>query len=228
MKGPKKSQKNSGQIGIAKKRRDIDIEEANELMSGVRVNKPNVIVEEGVRDKSDEDYDNDDDDDDEGDDNGEEADEIPEQFRKHSKLEIVNWLVKHPDILRLANEMNESSDVAESKNNEVSIESICFVEEYKEIRKSRGTTGNISQKEIKEYVDESVAQKILSRQLVAVNISELINNGGLVTLVDFVREAVRISWNGKNLAAIKALDRMTKELSIPSRSGSNIVNSLSL
>lgn len=34
MKGPKKSQKNSGQIGIAKKRRDIDIEEANELMSG--------------------------------------------------------------------------------------------------------------------------------------------------------------------------------------------------
>ena len=90
----------------------------------MRVNKPNVIVEEGVRDKSDEDYDNDDDDDDEGDDNGEEADEIPEQFRKHSKLEIVNWLVKHPEILRLANEMNESSDVAESKNNKVSIESI--------------------------------------------------------------------------------------------------------
>ena len=89
----------------------------------MRVNKPNVIVEKGVRDKSDEDYDNDDDDDDEGDDNGEEADEIPEQFRNHTKLEIVNWLVKHPDILRLANEMNESSDVAESKNNEVSIES---------------------------------------------------------------------------------------------------------
>ena len=34
MKGLKKSQKNSGQIGIVKKRRDIDIEEANELMSG--------------------------------------------------------------------------------------------------------------------------------------------------------------------------------------------------
>lgn len=89
----------------------------------MHVNKPNVIVEEGVRDKSDEDYD-DDDGDDEGDDNGEEGDEIPEQFRYHTKLEIVNWLVKHPDILRLANEMNESSDVAESKNNEVSIESI--------------------------------------------------------------------------------------------------------
>ena len=29
----------------------------------MRVNKPNVIVEKGVRDKSDEDYDNDDDDD---------------------------------------------------------------------------------------------------------------------------------------------------------------------
>lgn len=71
-------------------------------------------------------------------------------------------------------------------------------------------------------------QKILSRQLVAVNIAELINNRGLDVLVDFVREAFKISWNGKNLSAIKDLDRMTKELSIPSRSGSKIVNSLSV
>jgi hypothetical protein len=71
-------------------------------------------------------------------------------------------------------------------------------------------------------------QKILSRQLIAVNISELINNGGLDVLINFVREAFKTSWNGKNLSAIKDLDRITKELTIPSRSGSKIVDSLSV
>jgi hypothetical protein len=61
-----------------------------------------------------------------------------------------------------------------------------------------------------------------------VNISELMSNGGFDTLVDFVRETFKVSWNGKNLSAVKDLDSMTKELSIPSRSGSKIVNSLSV
>lgn len=108
----------------------------------MRANKESereIMVEEGVRDKSDEDYDDDDGDEGEYDD-GEEGDDdekmdkladndklgviktIPEQFRHRTKLEIVSWLVEHPDILRLANEIN-SSDV-DTKNNEVSIESI--------------------------------------------------------------------------------------------------------
>ncbi|CAG8761262.1 16048_t:CDS:2, partial [Rhizophagus irregularis] len=33
-------------------------------------------------------------------------------------LDICNWLVKNPEILRLANEMNESSYVVSSKNTE--------------------------------------------------------------------------------------------------------------
>ncbi|CAG8768786.1 5109_t:CDS:2, partial [Rhizophagus irregularis] len=33
-------------------------------------------------------------------------------------LDICNWLLKNPDILRLANEMNESSYVISSKNTE--------------------------------------------------------------------------------------------------------------
>jgi len=102
------------------------------------------------------------------------------------------------------------------------------VDEFKEIRKNRGATGNLSQKEVKEYIDESLVQKLLSRQFVAVNISELMSNGGFDTLVDFVRETFKVSWNGKNLSAVKDLDSMTKELSIPSRSGSKIVNSLSV
>jgi hypothetical protein len=40
-----------------------------------------------------------------------------------------------------------------------------------------------------------------------------------------IREAFKTSWDGKNLSAIKDLNRITKELTIPSRSGSKIVDS---
>jgi hypothetical protein len=53
-------------------------------------------------------------------------------------------------------------------------------------------------------------------------------NGGFEMLVNFVRESFKVSWGGKNLSAIKELDSMTKEMKIPSRSGSGIVNSLSV
>ncbi|CAB4376077.1 unnamed protein product [Rhizophagus irregularis] len=105
---------------------------------------------------------------------------------------------------------------------------LTSVEEFKEIRKNRASTGSLSQKELIDYVDEEFVQKILSRQLVAVNISELTRNGGFNTLVDFVRETFKVSWNGKNLSAVKELDNMTKKLTIPSRSGNKIVDSLSL
>ncbi|CAB4377769.1 unnamed protein product [Rhizophagus irregularis] len=221
-----------------------------------------VIVEENVRDKSEEEDDDDDDNDKLG-----AAKTIPDPFQFCTKLDICNWLVKNPEILRLANEMNESSYVVSSKNTEDKIrlwdESVkCLflrvrnpssealdnlvvkifqfkiytseargyldktLREYKEIRKSRGTTGNLFQKEIKDYVDENVVQKLLNRQLAAVNILELTNNGGMDTLVEFVKEAVYISWDGKNLPGIKELDTMTKNIIIPSRSGSDIVNTL--
>lgn len=47
-------------------------------------------------------------------------------------------------------------------------------------------------------------------------------------MVNFVRETFRVSWNGKNLSAVKELDNITKELMIPSRSGNKIVDSLSV
>ncbi|CAB4438497.1 unnamed protein product [Rhizophagus irregularis] len=51
---------------------------------------------------------------------------------------------------------------------------------FKEIRKNRASTGSLSQKELIDYVDKEFVQKILSRQLVAVNISELTRNGGSI------------------------------------------------
>ncbi|UZO07342.1 uncharacterized protein OCT59_027628 [Rhizophagus irregularis] len=215
-----------------------------------------VIVEEDVRDKSEEEEEEEEEEDDDDNDKLCAAKTIPDPFQFCTKLDICNWLVKNPEILRLANEMNESSYVVSSKNTEDKIrlwdESVNkargyldktrksltdfrnkfnqnilnLVREYKEIRKSRGTTGNLSQKEIKDYVDENVVQKLLNRQLAAVNILELTNNGGMDTLVEFVKEAVRVSWDGKNLPGIKELDTMTKNIIIPSRSGSDIVNTL--
>ncbi|CAB4403290.1 unnamed protein product [Rhizophagus irregularis] len=275
---------------ITKKRRDIDIEKANQLIKKSKTHSNKEAAESAdkevvvVSEKSS----NDDDDDD--DDVGKTEDhKKPEVFQSKSNLEIVAWLVDHPEILRLALEMNKT-DVAISSSSKITDDKIrlwdesikCLflrarsprgevfdelitkifkikihsneaksylektrkffidfrnkfnqiiltsVEEFKEIRKNRASTGSLSQKELIDYVDKEFVQKILSRQLVAVNISELTRNGGFDILVNFVRETFRVSWNGKNLSAVKELDNITKELMIPSRSGNKIVDSLSL
>ena len=82
-----------------------------------------VIVEEDVRDKSEEEEEEEEEEDDDNDKLGA-AKTIPDPFQFCTKLDICNWLVKNPEILRLANEMNESSYVVSSKNTEVSINTI--------------------------------------------------------------------------------------------------------
>ncbi|GBC24500.2 hypothetical protein GLOIN_2v1769062 [Rhizophagus irregularis DAOM 181602=DAOM 197198] len=142
----------------------------------------------------------DDNDDDDDDDVGKTEDhKKPKVFQSKSNLEIIAWLVDHPEILRLVLEMNKT-DVAISSSNKIMDDKIFFdenkfnqiiltsVEEFKEIRKNSTSTESLSQKKLIDYVDEEFVQKMLSRQLVAVNISELIRNGGFNILVDFVRE----------------------------------------
>ncbi|UZO17811.1 uncharacterized protein OCT59_009148 [Rhizophagus irregularis] len=187
----------------------------------------------------------DDNDDDDDDDVGKTEDhKKPKVFQSKSNLEIIAWLVDHPEILRLVLEMNKT-DVAISSSNKImdvneSVKCLFLharspcgevfdelitkifkikihsneaksylkktqkffinfrnkfnqiiltsVEEFKEIRKNSTSTESLSQKKLIDYVDEEFVQKMLSRQLVAVNISELIRNGGFNILVDFVRE----------------------------------------
>jgi len=69
-------------------------------------------------------------------------------------------------------------------------------------------------------------KKILKRQLAVVNINKIKKNETIAKLVEFARESFKIHWKGKNLGAIKSLDRITKELLIPSRSKCNIANDL--
>jgi hypothetical protein len=99
-----------------KKRRDIDIEKVNQLMSRKRNRNhegDREVVEE-AREKS-----SDDDSDDDDDNNNETVGKMddhkkPEVFQSKSDLEIVTWLVDHPDILRLANQMSEMNKTDES------------------------------------------------------------------------------------------------------------------
>ncbi|CAB4374051.1 unnamed protein product [Rhizophagus irregularis] len=267
--GSKKNQRT-----LPRKRREINIEETNQLLLDMNTRQKHnksekeVIVKEDVRDKSEEEEEEEEEDDDDDNDKLGAAKTISDPFQFCTKLDICNWLVKNPEILRLVNEMNESSYVdkirlwdesvkylflrvrnpssealdnlvvkifqfkiytSEAKGyldktrksltdfrNKFNQNILNLVRKYKEIRKSRGTTGNLSQKEIKDYVDKNVVQKLLNRQLAAVNILELTNNGGMDTLVEFVKEAVRVSWDGKNLPGIKELDTMTKNIIIPS------------
>ncbi|CAG8753763.1 256_t:CDS:2, partial [Rhizophagus irregularis] len=76
---------------LSKKRREMNIEETNQLLL-----EKEVIVEDDLG----------------------AAKTVLDPFQFCTKLDICNWLLKNPDILRLANEMNESSYVVSSKNTE--------------------------------------------------------------------------------------------------------------
>ncbi|GBC20196.2 hypothetical protein GLOIN_2v1769062 [Rhizophagus irregularis DAOM 181602=DAOM 197198] len=241
---------------ITKKRRDIDIEKANQLMKksknysnkeAAKSTDKEVIVVNEKRSNDDDD-----------DASKTEDHKKPKVFQSKSNLEIVAWLIDHPEVLRLALEMN-NMNVAISSSSKITDDKIrlwdesvkCLflrarssrdevfdelitkifkikihsneaksylektrkffidfrnkfnqiiltsVEEFKEIRKNRASTRSLSQKELIDYVDEEFVQKILSRQLVAVNISELTRNGGFDILVDFVRETFKVSSGNK-------------------------------
>ncbi|GET61450.1 hypothetical protein GLOIN_2v1876551 [Rhizophagus irregularis DAOM 181602=DAOM 197198] len=174
---------------ITKKRRDIDIEKANQLMKKSK-NHSN------------------------------------KEAAKSADKEVIVVNEKEVMMMMMMMMMRDKF-VYGTKVNKFNQIILTSIEEFKEIRKNRASTGSLSQKELIDYVDEEFVQKILSRQLVAVNISELTRNGGFDILVDFVRETFKVSWNGKNLSAVKELDNITKELTIPSRSGNKIVDSLS-
>ncbi|GET52596.1 hypothetical protein GLOIN_2v1838083 [Rhizophagus irregularis DAOM 181602=DAOM 197198] len=117
--GSKKNQRT-----LPRKRREINIEETNQLLLDMNTRQKHnesekeVIVEEDVRDKSEEEEEEEEEEDDDDNDKLCAAKTIPDPFQFCTKLDICNWLVKNPEILRLANEMNESSYVVSSKNTE--------------------------------------------------------------------------------------------------------------
>ncbi|CAB5379655.1 unnamed protein product [Rhizophagus irregularis] len=136
---------------IMKKRRDIDIEKANQLIKKSKNHSNKEAAESAdkevivVNEKRSNDDDDDDDDDD-------------------ANVAISSSSKITDDKIRLWDESVKCLFLrARSPCGEV----------FDEV-----STGSLSQKELIDYVDEKFVQKILSRQLVAVNISELTRNGG--------------------------------------------------
>lgn len=83
--------------------------------------------------------------------------------------------------------------------------------------------------EVNTFISEDVVmKKILKRQLEAVDINKLRRDNSLERLIELSRESIRVSWGGRNLDLIKSLDRITKDMLIPSRSGFNIASNLEL
>ena len=87
--------------------------------------------------------------------------------------------------------------------------------------------GNLTDEIVNEFISEDVVMmKILKRYLEAVDVGKLKRDNALEVLINLSRESFKISWRGRNLDEIKSLDRLTRNLSIPSQSGLNITNSL--
>ena len=81
---------------------------------------------------------------------------------------------------------------------------------------------------VEDYIDSTVTRSVLSRQLLAVDTSELERNGGLTKLTEFVRESFHANFDVRDNEKVKSLDYITKNLRIPSRSGRNIGNDLNV
>ncbi|CAB5203407.1 unnamed protein product [Rhizophagus irregularis] len=108
---------------ITKKRRDIDIEKANQLMKKSKNHSNKEAAESADKEVIvvNEKKSNDDDDDDDA--SKTEDHKKPEVFQSKSNLEIVAWLVDYSEILRLALEMN-NTDVAISSSSKITDDKI--------------------------------------------------------------------------------------------------------
>ena len=82
--------------------------------------------------------------------------------------------------------------------------------------------------EIIAFVDESVTARVLSRWLNATNVDELHALGSMSHLCKFIQHAFVINYSARNIEKTKALDKLTKNIGVPSRNGKNFANNLIL
>ncbi|PKC67985.1 hypothetical protein RhiirA1_393268 [Rhizophagus irregularis] len=93
-------------------------------------------------------------------------------------------------------------------------------------QRSRNTTEPLQKDEITKFVDESVTIHVLSRWLNATNIDELKAQHSLPHLRRFVQHAFVINYKERNIEGTKALDNLTKSITVPSQSGKNFASNL--
>ncbi|RGB22770.1 hypothetical protein C1646_775573 [Rhizophagus diaphanus] len=79
-----------------------------------------------------------------------------------------------------------------------------------------------------DFIDEAVANKVFSRFLAATNRRLFNENGNMEILVGLLQSAFKASFNKRDIKAIKALDAITYNMQVFSKSGRNIAMNLEL
>ncbi|GBC21902.2 hypothetical protein GLOIN_2v1790601 [Rhizophagus irregularis DAOM 181602=DAOM 197198] len=95
----------------------------------------------------------------------------------------------------------------------------------KHTKKVRVTLNDL---EIEDFIDEAVANKVFSRFLAATNRRLFNENGNMEILVGLLQSAFKASFNKRDIKAIKALDAITCNMQVFSKSGRNIAMNLEL
>ncbi|CAG8731356.1 20604_t:CDS:2 [Rhizophagus irregularis] len=76
--------------------------------------------------------------------------------------------------------------------------------------------------------DESVAEHVLSWWINATNLDELRAKNSMYYLCKFIRHTFAINYSLKDTEGTKALDKITKDIAVPSRNGQNFASNLKL
>jgi hypothetical protein len=94
-------------------------------------------------------------------------------------------------------------------------------------KKERGhESQSLTSADVIAFVDESViVNKALKRFISATNKLELKNNGSLKNLILFVQRTFTIAYKGDDID-LKSLENITKNIVIPSRSGTNLISKI--
>ncbi|POG58287.1 hypothetical protein GLOIN_2v1790601 [Rhizophagus irregularis DAOM 181602=DAOM 197198] len=95
----------------------------------------------------------------------------------------------------------------------------------KHTKKVRVTLNDL---EIEDFIDEAVANKVFSRFLAATNRRLFNENGNMEILVGLLQSAFKASFNKRDIKSIKALDAITCNMQVFSKSGRNIAMNLEL
>ncbi|RIA82773.1 hypothetical protein C1645_834829 [Glomus cerebriforme] len=102
---------------------------------------------------------------------------------------------------------------------------IDLINNFKE---KRNLVNPLQKEEIIAFVDESAAIHVLSQWLNATNMKELRAQNLLPYLCRFIWHAFAINYSSKDTEKMKTLDKITKNIAVPSRNGKNFASNLKL
>ncbi|RIA85927.1 hypothetical protein C1645_830082 [Glomus cerebriforme] len=102
---------------------------------------------------------------------------------------------------------------------------INLINNFKE---KRNSVNPLQKEEIIAFVDESAAVHVLSQWLNATNMEELQAQNSLPYLCRFIRHTFAVNYSSRDTEKMKTLDKITKNIAIPSQNGKNFASNLKL